>query len=125
MAYVSYDKVWKGKFYNSVSAKERVRDINQKRLKLKVNDTYKKDEKITANFEPIDDPDSIYKTYPDTILSEIEEQIPYTAKSTTNIKYNNKQSVEEILIERAVKKTIKMFSDKILFYNSDNARDIL
>ena len=37
-------------FYNNVFAKTRVQDINLNQLKLKVNDTYKKDDKITTIF---------------------------------------------------------------------------
>ena len=28
MAYISYDKLWRSEFYNNVSAKDRVQDIN-------------------------------------------------------------------------------------------------
>ena len=36
--------------YKNVSTKDRVQDRNLNQLKLKVIDTYKKDEKITTNF---------------------------------------------------------------------------
>ena len=55
MAYVRYNKLWRSEFYNNVSAKDRVQDIKLNQLKLKVNDTYEKDEKITTNFEATDD----------------------------------------------------------------------
>ena len=45
MAYISFDKLWRSEFYNNVSARDRVQDINLDQLKLKVNDTYKKDGK--------------------------------------------------------------------------------
>ena len=45
MAYVSNDKIWRSELYDNVSAKKRVQDKNLKKLKLKFNDTYKKDEK--------------------------------------------------------------------------------
>ena len=38
-------------FCNNVSAKNSVQDTNLNQLKLKVNDTYKKDEKMTKHFE--------------------------------------------------------------------------
>ena len=39
MAYISYDKLWTNEFYNIVSAKNRVQDMNLNQLKLMVNDT--------------------------------------------------------------------------------------
>ena len=46
MAYVSYDKLWRSDFYKNVSTKDRVVDTNFKYFKLKVNENYKKNEKI-------------------------------------------------------------------------------
>ena len=45
MAYKGYDEIWFSEFCNNVSAQDRVQDINLNQLKLKVNDTYGKDEK--------------------------------------------------------------------------------
>ena len=59
MAYARYYKLWRSEFYNNVSAKDRVQDINLNQLKFKVNDTYKKDEKITTNSEVTDYTDKI------------------------------------------------------------------
>ena len=42
MAYISFDNLWRSEFYNNVSAKDRVQDINLNQIKLKVNDTHKK-----------------------------------------------------------------------------------
>ena len=58
MAYKSYDNLWRSEFYNNVSSKNIVKDFNLNQLKLKVNDTYKKDEKVT-NIEPSHDEDVI------------------------------------------------------------------
>ena len=63
MAYISYDKLWKSEFCNDVPATDRVKDIILDQMKLKVNDTYKKDEKITTNFETFDDSDVINKAF--------------------------------------------------------------
>ena len=41
MAYISHHKIWKSEFYQNVSAKDKLQDINDSQLKLKVNDTYK------------------------------------------------------------------------------------
>ena len=67
MANKSYDNLGRYEFRNIVHAKNRVQDINPNQLKLKVNHTYQKHEKITTNFEPSDDLDVINKIYLDTI----------------------------------------------------------
>ena len=53
LVYISYDKLWSSEFYNNVSAKISLQDTNPNQLKLKVNDFYKKDEKIITKFEPM------------------------------------------------------------------------
>ena len=45
MAYITFDKLWRSEFYNNVSSKDGVQDINFNQLKLKVNDTFKKKKK--------------------------------------------------------------------------------
>ena len=50
-------------------------NINQ--LKLEVHDTYKKDEKITTNFEPINNEDFTNKAYLDEKLSKIEGHLSF------------------------------------------------
>ena len=116
MTYISFNKLWQKEFYNNVSAKDRVQDINLNQLKLKVNDTYKKDEKITTKFEAVIDEDVINKTYLDTKFSKIEGQILSIEKDYNEYKlHNNKQSVEGILIEKAVKAIIQILADKRLF----------
>ena len=57
MAYISYIKLWESEFDGIVSKKDKLQDANISQLKLEVHDTYKKDEKITTNFEPIDNVD--------------------------------------------------------------------
>ena len=52
LAYLGYDKLWRSNFYINTWAKSRVQDINYNQLKLKVNETFKKDEKLTTEFEP-------------------------------------------------------------------------
>ena len=71
MVYISYDKWWRSEFYNNVSAKDRMQDINLNQLKLKVNVTFEKDEKLTTIFEAFNDQDVIDKAYLDTKLSKI------------------------------------------------------
>ena len=65
MAYISYNKLWESEFDGIVSKRDNLQDANIIQLKLEVQDTYKKDEKITTNFEAVDDEDVINKGYLD------------------------------------------------------------
>ena len=127
MAYISYKKLWESEFHNKVCAKDRVQEINFNQLKLKVDDSYRKDEKVTTTFESSNDEYVTNKVYLDTKLSEIENQISYIEKSYNEFKlHNNKQSIEDNLIERAVRTTIQILYDKGLFdyYNDGDCRSI-
>ena len=77
MAYISYDKLWESDFDGIVSKRNKLQDLNNNQLKLKVYDTYKKDEKITTNFEAIDGSDVINKAYFDDKLKKIDGHISY------------------------------------------------
>ena len=55
MAYIHYDKLWRSVFYYNVTGTDRMQDVNLNQLKLKVNDTYKKDEEITRKLEADND----------------------------------------------------------------------
>ena len=84
-------------------------NINQ--LKLQVRDTYKKDEKITTIFQPIDDSDVVNKAYLDE--KKIDGHISYIQNDYNQFKLqHNKQTLEDILILRAVKTTIQLLYDK-------------
>ena len=125
MAYNSYDKLWRSEFYNNVSAKDRVQDINLSQLKLKVNDTYKKDEKLTTKFELSNDEDGVNKAYLDEKLSKIESHVSYIEKDYNDFKLlSDKLSVEEFLIQRAIKTTVQLLFDKGLFDNYNNADEV-
>ena len=63
MAYISYNKLWEIEFDGIVSKRDKLQDLNINQLKLEVHHTYKKDEKITTNFEPNDNEDVINKGY--------------------------------------------------------------
>ena len=65
MAYISYNKLWESEFDGFVSKREKLQDLSINQLKLEVHDTYKKDEKLTTNFEPTDNLDVINKGYLD------------------------------------------------------------
>ena len=58
-------------FDGIVSKSDKLQDLNINQLKLEVHDTYKKDEKITTNFEATDDSDVINKSYLDEKLLKI------------------------------------------------------
>ena len=49
MVYISYDILWGNEICNKVSAKDRVQDIHLDQIKLKANNTYRKDEKHNNN----------------------------------------------------------------------------
>ena len=126
MAYISYNKLWESEFDGTVSKRDKLQDLNTSQLKLEVHDTYKKNEKITTNFEPTDDSDVINKTYLDSKLLKIDGHLSKLEKDFIESKLQyNKQNVEDILIQRAVKTTIQILYDKGLFDNYANADRVL
>ena len=126
MAYISYNKLWESEFEGTVSKRDKLQDLNINQLKLEVHDTYKKDEKITTNFEAIDDSDVVNKADLDDKLKKIDGHIAYIEKTYNEFKQQyNKQSVEEILIQRAVKTTIQILYDRGLFDNYANSDKVL
>ena len=126
MAYISYNKLWESEFDGIVSKRDELQDLNINQLKLEVHDTYKKDQKITTNFEPVDNEDVINKGYLDSKLLKIDAHLSKLEKDFNEFKLQyNKQSVEEILIQRAVKTTIQILYDKGLFDNYANADKVL
>ena len=109
-----------------MSKRDKLQDANISQLKLKVYDTYKKDEKLTTDFEPVDNDDVINKGYLDSKLLKIDGHLSKLEKEYNEFKLQyNKQSVEEILIQRAVKTTIQILYDKGLFDNYQNTDKIL
>ena len=77
MAFFSYDKLWTSEFYSNVSAKDRTQDIN---LNRKVNDIYRKDEKITKKFCSIQFRRCGKQFFFDKKLSKVESHISYIEK---------------------------------------------
>ena len=101
-------------------------DANINQLKLEVYDAYKKDEKITTNFEPNDNEDVINKGYLDSDLLKINGHLSKLKKVYNEFKLQyNKQNVEDILIQRAVKTTIQILYDRGLSDNYANADKVL
>ena len=126
MAYISYNKLWESEFDGIVSKRDKLQDLNINQLKLEVHDTYKKDEKITTNFEPTDNSDVVNKGYLDEKLIKIDGHLSKLEKDYNEFKLQyNKQNVEVILIQRAVKTTIQILYDKGLFDKFQNADKVL
>ena len=126
MAYISYNKLWESEFDGIVSKRDKLQDLNINNLKLEVLDTYKKDEKLITNFKPVDDLDVINKAYLDEKLLKIDGHLSKLEKDFNEFKLQyDKQSVEDILIQRAVKTTIQILYDKGFFDNYANADKVL
>ena len=126
MAYISYNKLWDSEFDGIVSKRDNLQDLNINQLKLEVHDTYKKDEKLTTNFEPNDNEDVINKGHLDSNLLKIDGHLSKLEKNYNEFKLQyNKQNVEDILIQRAVKTTIQILYEKGLFDSFANADKVL
>ena len=126
MAYISYNKLWESEFDGIVSKRDKLQDLNINNLKLEVYDTYKKDERISTDFEPVDDSGVINKGYIDEKLLKINGHLSKLEKDFNEFeKQYNKKSVEEVLIQRAVKTTIQILYGKGLFDNYQNADKVL
>ena len=126
MAYISYNRLWESEFDGIVSKRDKLQDSNINQLKLEVHDTYKKDEKLTTDFEPVDNEDVINKGYLVSKLLKINGHLSKLEKDFNEFKLQyNKQSVEDILVQRAVKTTIQILYDKGLFDKFQNADKVL
>ena len=126
MAYISYNKFWESEFDGIVSKRDKLQDLNINQLKLEVHDTYKKDEKLTTYFEPVDNSDVINKGYLDEKLFKIDGHLSKLQKGYNEfILQYNKQSREEILVQRAIRTTIQILYDKGLTDNYTNADKVL
>ena len=127
MAYISYNKLWESESDGIVSKRDKLQDLNINQLKLEVQDTYKKDEKLTTNFEPNDNEDVINKAYLDSNLLKINFHLSKLKKDYNEFKlqYNKQNVVEDILIQRAVKTTNQILYDMGLFDTYANADKVL
>ena len=65
MAYIIYNKLWEKEIGKIVFKKDKIKDMNINQLKLKLDESYEKDEKITTHFESVINDDVINKTYLD------------------------------------------------------------
>ena len=81
---------------------------------------------VQTNFEPSNNENVINKGYQDEKLKKIVGHISFIEKDYNEFKLQyNKQSVEEVLVQRAIKTTIQVFYDKGLFDNYANADKVL
>ena len=80
-------------FDNIVSKKDKLEDMNKIQLKFEINDSWRKDEKITTNFEPSDDSDVINKSYLDKKLNKKDGHIFILKTITENLNYNTTNKV--------------------------------
>ena len=85
MAYISYNNLWESEFDGIVSRRYKLQDLKIYQFKLKVHDTYGKDEKITTNFEAVDDKDVMNKAYLDKKLKKTDGHISYIEKDYNEI----------------------------------------
>ena len=108
-----------------MSANDRVQDIGLNQVKLKVNDTYKENEKITTNFEPINETDVLKKAYLDTKLTKIDGHISFLQKDYNEFKLHIKKQRVEEMIENAVKTSTQLLYDEVFFDNFVNADEVL
>ena len=62
--------------------------------------------KVTTSFKPSNNEDVINKTFLDESFTKIEARISYIGKDHQElILHNNKQSVEEVLVQKSLKTT--------------------
>ena len=109
-------------FDNIPSKQDKVQDLNNSQLKREVYDTYKTDEKLTTKFEAVNDEDVTNEGYLGTKLSEIGDHFSVSEKNYNEFDLqNNKQSVEDVLVQRVLKTTIQILFDQWLFDSFPNA----
>ena len=86
----------------------------------------KRMKKIKTNYEPVNDGDVINKNYLNEKLRKIDGHISFIENdyNELDLQYKN-ESVEEILIQRAVKTTVQILYDKELFDKYANADKVL
>ena len=95
--------------------KDKIQDKKANQLNLEVHHTYKRHEKITKSFEPSIDEDVINKAYLDEKFFKLYGHLSLSEKDYNEVKSQyNKQSLEEILFQRAVKTAINILYVKIV-----------
>ena len=95
-------------------------------MKLEVPDRYKKDEKKTTNSEAVNGEYVLNKAYLDEKFLRIHGRVSYKEKDYNEFKLHyNKQSVEETLVQRAVKTIFQILYDEGLFDSVPSADKVL
>ena len=103
-----------------------LKEVNINQIKLEVHDTCKEDEKTTTDFETFNNEDVINKSYLDEIFFYINGHLSILEKDYNEFQLQyNKQLVEEVLFQRAVKTTIQIPYDEEIFDNYAKADKIL
>ena len=65
-------------------------------MKLKINDNYEKDETLTTNFEPSNDPNVTNKAYLGEKLSQIEKRTSSIEKDYNDFGLRSDRNIEEV-----------------------------
>ena len=126
MAYIGYKKLWETEFDNIVANNHRGQNINNGQLKLQVHDNYEIGAKLTTKAEASNPEYVINKPCLDNKLMKIDGHLSSLEKGYKEFKLlGDKQSIEEVLIQRAVKVTIQIRYDKELFGRFPNADEFL
>ena len=119
---MSYFKFRESEIDNMVSKRDKLQGLNINQLKLEVHDNYKKDQKITTNYEAVDDEAVINKAYLDSKLLKRDGHLSKIEKYYSEFKIQyNKQTIEDNSIQRAVETTIQILYDRTIFDNYANA----
>ena len=86
MAYISYNKLWESEFDTIVSKRDKLQDLFINQLKLEVHEIYKKDEKLTTNFEPNNNEGVINKAYLDEKMLKVNGHLSLLEKDYNEFK---------------------------------------
>ena len=85
--------MWESELDNIVSKRDKLEYMNINQLKIEIHEIYEKDEKITTNFEAINDEDGKNKAYLDEKLSKKEGHLSFLEKDYSEFQLqHNKQS---------------------------------
>ena len=103
MAYIFYNKLWESEFDSIASKRDKLQDLNINQLKLEVDDKFEKDEKITTDFESVNNEDVINKAYLDEKLLKRNGHLSLLEEIFNESKLqDNKQSGEAFLVQKPV-----------------------
>ena len=102
-----------------------MQDINLTQIKLKVNCTYKENEKVTRNFTSFHDEEMMKKPYLDTNLPKVGGHLSLVVNDCNDFKLRIDKHSEKVSIEKAVKTNIQKLCDKGIFDNFNNTDELL